>query len=154
VTGTGRLPQRQNNGAGWHGGSVTFRPIGYVRNNLSRTDRAGPCDGVPSDIVLLDSFAKGIEGLEPGQEIIVLFWFHCSNGYELLQHPQGDRSRPKRGVFALRSPNRPNPIGETRTEIIGLNDCVISLASLDAFDGTPVLDIKPVNRERRIRTPG
>ena len=77
--------------------------------------------------------------------LLVVFVFHRSEGHELLQHPRGDRSRPKRGVFALRSPNRPNPIGVTEVELIAIEGSILTVRGLDAIDGTPVLDLKPVS---------
>jgi L-fuculose-phosphate aldolase len=85
---------------------------------------------------------QGLTGLEAGQEIMVVFYFHRSQGYELLQHPRGDRSRPRRGVFALHSPSRPNPIGVTVAELIAVEKNVLRVRGLDALNGTPVLDLK------------
>ena len=75
---------------------------------------------------------------------MVVFHFHRSRGYELLQHPRGDPSRPRRGVFALRSPRRPNPIGLTVVDLLAIEGNVLRVRGLDAFAGTPVLDLKPV----------
>jgi tRNA-Thr(GGU) m(6)t(6)A37 methyltransferase TsaA len=86
-----------------------------------------------------------MEGLVTGQEILVIFWFHHSTHYDLRQHPQGDKTRAKRGVFSLRSPNRPNPIGITQVRIKGIDNNVLYVTNLDAFNGTPVLDLKPVS---------
>jgi len=150
VSDESRLEQQQDGPIGGNGESLTYHPIGFVRNSFANAVRVGPSDGVPSEIVLFDSYKEGIEGLKPGQEILVLFWFHCSSGYQLRQHPRGDRSRPLRGVFALRSPHRPNPIGVTQATITKLEDGVLSVTALDAFDGTPVLDIKPADAVRRL----
>ena len=73
---------------------------------------------------------------------MVLFYFHRSTGYELSQHPCGDRTRPKRGVFTLRSPHRPNPIGVTVVELLAINGNVLRVRGLDACNGTPILDLK------------
>ena len=81
--------------------------------------------------------------MEPGQQVMVLFYFHRSDGYDLLQHPRGDRSRPTRGVFTLRSPRRPNPIGVTIVDIVAVEGNVLRVRGLDALNGTPVLDLKP-----------
>jgi tRNA-Thr(GGU) m(6)t(6)A37 methyltransferase TsaA len=121
------------------------RSIGYVESGFE--------DHVPRDVsqeesslVLDSSLADGLHGLEPGDEIMVLFWFHRSQGFELLQHPRGDERRPKRGVFTLRSPHRPNPIGVTRVRIVGIEGGVVRVLGLDALNGTPILDLKPVDR--------
>ena len=84
-----------------------------------------------------------MQGLDVGQQIMVIYYFHRSEGYDLLQHPRGDQSRPKRGVFALRSPRRPNPIGVTVVELVGIDGNVLRVCGLDAIDGSPVLDLKP-----------
>ena len=73
---------------------------------------------------------------------MVVFSLHQSQGYDLLQHPRGDRTQPKRGVFALRSPNRLNPIGVTEVDLLDFDDNVLTVRGLEAIDGTPVLDIK------------
>lgn len=96
-----------------------------------------------SRIVLDPALVVGLQGLEIGQQIVVVFHCHLTDGYELTQHPQGDRSRPRRGVFALRSPRRPNPIGITVVELMGMEGNVLQVRGLDAINGTPVLDIKP-----------
>jgi tRNA-Thr(GGU) m(6)t(6)A37 methyltransferase TsaA len=74
---------------------------------------------------------------------MVVFYFHRSQGFDLLQHPQGDRSRPRRGVFALRSPRRPNPVGVTVVDLVAVAENVLRVRGLDAINGTPVLDLKP-----------
>ena len=123
---------------------VVLHPIGYVMLSFDKPDAVEQSNGVRSRIILDESLQEGLEGLETDQEILVVFWFHCSNGFELRQHPRGDRSHPRRGVFTLRSPNRPNPIGISRVKVTALEDNVLTVSGLDAFNGTPVLDIKPL----------
>jgi L-fuculose-phosphate aldolase len=123
--------------------SITLHPIGHVENGFEKAASTGAREGVPSRIVLFESFSDGLAGLEPGQHVLVVFWFHRSSGYELQQHPQGDRARPRRGVFTLRSPRRPNPIGISEVMVTEVVGNTISVSNLDAFNGTPVLDIKP-----------
>jgi tRNA-Thr(GGU) m(6)t(6)A37 methyltransferase TsaA len=74
---------------------------------------------------------------------MVLFYFDRVGDFELLQRPRGDLAQPKRGVFTLRSPRRPNPIGVTVVELLSIDENVLTVCGLDAFDGTPVLDLKP-----------
>jgi formylmethanofuran dehydrogenase subunit E len=74
---------------------------------------------------------------------MVVFYFHRSRGFDLLQHPRGDKSRPRRGVFSLRSPRRPNPIGVTVVDLVAIDGNVLHVQGLDAINGTPVLDLKP-----------
>jgi tRNA-Thr(GGU) m(6)t(6)A37 methyltransferase TsaA len=73
---------------------------------------------------------------------MVIFHFHLSRGYELRQHPRGDHTREPRGVFALHSPRRPNPIGVTTIELVEVTGNVLTVRGLDAINGTPVLDLK------------
>jgi tRNA-Thr(GGU) m(6)t(6)A37 methyltransferase TsaA len=121
-----------------------FRAIGYVENEFQEPTKPDTLRASRSRIVLAPDLLEGLTGLEPGTALLVIFVFHCAEGYDLLQHPRGDRSRPKRGVFALRSPNRPNPIGITEVELLDIKGNVLIVRGLDAIDGTPVLDLKPV----------
>jgi tRNA-Thr(GGU) m(6)t(6)A37 methyltransferase TsaA len=126
------------------GGIFKFRAIGYVENELGEGTRAEELRASPSRIVLAPDLVEGLTGLELGREVMVLFVFHRAEGFDLLQHPRGDRSRPKRGVFTLRSPRRPNPIGVTEVEVVSIEGNILTVRGLDAIHGTPVLDIKPV----------
>jgi len=98
---------------------------------------------VESRIILRPELTTGLQGLVAGQPIMVIFHLHLSRGYELLQHPRGDVSQPLRGVFALRSPHRPNPIGVSVVELLAVEGNVLRVRGLDAVNSTPVLDIKP-----------
>lgn len=86
----------------------------------------------------------GLMGIEPGDELFILTWLHLSERDVLLVHPRGDVSRPLTGVFATRSPDRPNPIGLHRVAVLEVAETQIRVAPLEAIDGTPVIDIKPV----------
>ena len=72
-----------------------------------------------------------------------MFHFHRSTEYELLQHPRGDQNEPMRGVFTIRSPNRPNSIGVTVVDLLEINGNILRVRGLDAINGTPIIDIKP-----------
>jgi len=96
----------------------------------------------PARILLDPSLTDGLLGLKPGSDVFVLYYFHRSTGYDLRVHPRGDPSRPLRGVFAVRSPRRPNPIGVTTVRILRVAGNVLEVVGLDALDGSPVLDIK------------
>lgn len=122
---------------------VTFRPIGHVENNFDAPASPERIHALESRIVLDPALADGLQGLTQGAKIMVLFHFHRSEGYELLQHPRGDTSQPRRGVFALRTPHRPNGIGVTVVDLIEVEGHVLHVEGLDALNGTPVLDIKP-----------
>jgi tRNA-Thr(GGU) m(6)t(6)A37 methyltransferase TsaA len=124
-------------------GSVTYTAIGHVENDFRERAPAHQIRSAESRIVLDPGLAAGLQGLEPGQQVTVVFYFHRSQGFDLLQHPRGDRTRPRRGVFALRSPRRPNPIGVTVVDLLSVEGNVLRVRGLDAIDGTPVLDLKP-----------
>lgn len=122
---------------------VTFQPIGYVENDFDRPTAPDQVRAVESRIVLDPALVEGLQGLETGRPIMVIFYFHLSEGYTLRQHPRGDKSRPLQGVFTLRSPRRPNPIGVTVVDLLAVEGNVLRVRGLDAIDGTPVLDLKP-----------
>ena len=124
-----------------------FQAIGYVQNRFDEPVRPDVLLGAQSRIVLEPDLGEGLLGLEAGQKILVIFHFHRFEGqeYELHQHPRGDRSRPKRGVFALCSPHRPNAIGATVVELLAVDANTLQVMGLDAINGTPVLDIKPAD---------
>jgi tRNA-Thr(GGU) m(6)t(6)A37 methyltransferase TsaA len=123
--------------------TVTFRPIGIVENGLPRGTPKEELRAADSVICIDPELTPGLQGLEKEKKILVIFFFHLSEGWDLHQHPRGDRSRPKRGVFALRSPRRPNGIGVTEVELLEVRENVLTVRGLDALDGTPVLDLKP-----------
>lgn len=125
-------------------GAIVYRAIGHVENAFDEPSAQYEIRSVESRIVLDPALREGLKGLEPGQQIMVIFCFHRSKGFDLLQHPQGDRSRPRRGVFALRSPRRPNSIGVTVADLVAVEGNVLRVRGLDAINGTPVLDLKPV----------
>lgn len=122
---------------------ITFKPIGYVENSFD--DPASPDEirAVESRITLDPDLTDGLAGVEAGQQIMVIFYFHRAEGYDLRQHPRGDVSRPKRGVFALCSPRRPNRIGVSVVDLIAIDGNTLRVRGLDAINGTPVLDLKP-----------
>ena len=121
--------------------TVTYRAIGHVENDYGPSTSGSTSS--ESRLVLEPGLTQGLEGLEVGQKIMVIFHLHRSQGFDLLQHPRGDRGRPRRGVFSLRSPRRPNPIGITVVDLVAVDGNVLRVKGLDAFNGTPVLDLKP-----------
>jgi tRNA-Thr(GGU) m(6)t(6)A37 methyltransferase TsaA len=128
--------------------NITFKAIGIVQNEFKEPTSAKRASGAEikeseSRIVLNPDLEEGLLGLESGDQLMIIFHFHLSKGFDLHQHPRGDPSRDKRGVFALRSPRRPNPIGVTVVELLGIKGNVLRVWGLDAIDGTPVLDLKP-----------
>jgi len=123
--------------------TITYHPIGYIENEFDQPASPQTIREVESRIILNPDLMEGLTGLEPGGQMMVVFYFHLSRGFDLLQHPQGDSSRPRRGVFALCSPMRPNPIGVTVVDLIAVEGNVLRVHNLDAINGTPVLDLKP-----------
>ena len=125
-------------------GLVTFTPIGYVENDFDAPVMPETIAVAESRIIVAPEFTEGLTGLEAGQRVMIVFYFHLVQSYALLQHPRGDSSRPKRGVFALHTPRRPNPIGVTVVDLLLVEGNVLRVRGLDALNGTPVLDIKLV----------
>ncbi len=122
--------------------TITFTPIGYVENDFDAPATPEAIAAAESRVVVAPEFAEGLTGLEAGQRVMVVFHFHLVQSYALLQHPRGDRSRPRRGVFALHTPYRPSPIGVTVVDLLSVEGNVLCVRGLDALNGSPVLDIK------------
>jgi tRNA-Thr(GGU) m(6)t(6)A37 methyltransferase TsaA len=95
-------------------------------------------------LVLDAKFAEGLNGLRPGDEVIVLTWFHRARRDLLMVHPRDNPANPPRGVFTTRSADRPNPIGLHRTEVLEIQGTRIRVRGLEAIHGTPIVDLKPV----------
>jgi tRNA-Thr(GGU) m(6)t(6)A37 methyltransferase TsaA len=131
-------------GSGRAEGPITFNPIGYVENDFNAPARPETMAAAESRVVLGPELVEGLRGLKAGQRVMVVFHFHLVRSYALLQHPRGDRSRPRRGVFALHTPYRPNPIGVTVVDLLWVEGNVLGVRGLDALNGTPILDIKLV----------
>jgi tRNA-Thr(GGU) m(6)t(6)A37 methyltransferase TsaA len=89
---------------------------------------------------------EAFEGLEAGDEVIVLTWLHLAHRDVLRVHPRDDVSRAEQGVFNTRSSDRPNPIGLHRVEIVSIDGARVRVRNLEAVDGTPIVDVKPVLR--------
>jgi tRNA-Thr(GGU) m(6)t(6)A37 methyltransferase TsaA len=124
------------------------RPIGVVRSSLmERKDCPHQAyDGAPEAWVEMDpAFAEGLSGIAPGNEVILLTWFHAASRDVLRVHPRGRTEDPSRGVFLTRSPDRPNPIGLHRVEVVAVEGPArFRVRSLEVLDGTPVIDIKSI----------
>jgi tRNA-Thr(GGU) m(6)t(6)A37 methyltransferase TsaA len=125
--------------------AIVFRPIGHVENEIGERAMPDVISAVESRIVLDPQYVDGLKGLAAQERVMVVFHFDRSEGYELQQHPRGDKSRPPRGVFALCSPNRPNGIGVTVVDLLEIEGHVLRVTGLDAINGTPVLDLKPAD---------
>jgi tRNA-Thr(GGU) m(6)t(6)A37 methyltransferase TsaA len=118
-------------------------PIGYVRSESAPNE---DCRQLESVIEVLPEFEEGLYTIEKERELVVLYVFHRSAGQRLKVHPRGDPKNPLRGVFATRSPDRPNHIGMTTVELVRREGRSLHIKGLDALDGSPVIDIKPVIR--------
>jgi tRNA-Thr(GGU) m(6)t(6)A37 methyltransferase TsaA len=135
--------------SGEGGEKYLLTPIGILHGDLKdRKDTPKNFDesehrGV---IEIFPPYEEAMDGIEEGQTIVVLFWLHQARRDILRVHPRGDTSRPMRGVFATRSPVRPNPIAVSELLVTGIDGLRIHVKGLDILDGTPVVDIKNVIR--------
>jgi tRNA-Thr(GGU) m(6)t(6)A37 methyltransferase TsaA len=125
---------------------IELEPIGTVRTETSAVPNSWTISDVKGELVIDKKYIQGIKDIHPGEKIVVIFNFHRSRPFspeDLAQHPQGDRSRPKKGVFSICSPYRPNPIGMSVLTVTAVKGNIIAVKGLDMIDGTPILDIKP-----------
>ena len=125
----------------------TIEPIGYIRSALRKLEDAPMQgdEGAPDAWIELTAKASpGLIGIRAGDELILLTWLHLSEREVLQVHPRGDLTRPLTGVFATRSPDRPNPIGLHRVLVLEVLEHRLHVSPLEAIDGTPLVDIKPV----------
>jgi tRNA-Thr(GGU) m(6)t(6)A37 methyltransferase TsaA len=125
----------------------TVRPIGRVESLLTLTDdapRQGD-EGAPDAYLILDPDVQaGLDGITAGDEIVLLTWLHEADRSILRVHPRGDLSRPEAGVFSTRASSRPNPIGLHRVRVLDIDGHCLHVSGLEAIDGTPIVDVKPV----------
>ncbi len=122
--------------------------IGYIRSPWKKGDAPGNiksarASGEAARIELEPDYTRGLKGLEVGRDVIVAYWMHDARRDLIVQHPR--HSDVPRGVFSIRSPNRPNPIALSTVRITSLDHAtgVVGIDAIDAFDMTPVVDIKP-----------
>lgn len=131
-----------------------LRPIGWVESPL--VDRASAPkqgdEGSPDAWVVIDAaYREAMRDLRVGDEVVVLTWLDRARRDVLVVHPRGNPANPLQGVFNTRSPDRPNPIGLHRVQILAIHETRIKVQNLEALDRTPVVDLKPVldrSRER------
>jgi tRNA-Thr(GGU) m(6)t(6)A37 methyltransferase TsaA len=124
-----------------------LRVVGRVSSSL--TDPAAAPkqgdEGAPEATVEISAeFEPALQGIAAGDELLVLTWLDRADRDVLSVHPRGDATRPETGVFATRSPHRPNPIGLHRVQVVAIEGPRLRVTNLEALDGTPVLDLKPV----------
>lgn len=124
-----------------------LRPIGVIRSSLKKRSEAPKqgSEGAPDAWLEVSSFAReGLDGMAEGDEIVVVTWLHQARRDVLKVYPRSDRSRRLTGVFATRSPDRPNPLGLHRVKVRRIVKDRLRIGPIEAIDGTPVIDIKPV----------
>jgi len=123
---------------------IELKPIGFVKTKAvgkEVRDRSNV-----SEIILREDLAEALEGIEDFSHLFVIFWMHEISKEQrrtMKVHPRGRGDMPLLGVFATRTPHRPNPIGLTLVELLEVEGNVVTVRGLDAIDGTPILDIKP-----------
>jgi len=121
-------------------------PIGYIRSSVKTRERAprqGTEEGIEVVVDILPEFADAVEGMEELEMLQVICWFHEARRDLLKMRPKRDPNRPLTGVFATRSPVRPNPLTVYAAKLLGVDGLRFRVQGVDAIDGTPVLDIRP-----------
>ena len=127
--------------------NITLKPIGFVKSAVKERPPLANFNWgeVVSEIVINSNLTDALDGIEGFSHIIVLYWMHrlTSGEVPLKVHPRGKKELPLTGLFATRTPNRPNRIGETTVRLLQRQGNILMVEGLDALDDTPVLDIKP-----------
>lgn len=125
--------------------SIVMEPIGVVRTAAEKVPRHWTVSELEGELVIDEKYRQGLKDIQSGQEIIVLFYFDRSPGFtpELLVQIPPHRQE-QIGVFSICSPRRPNPIGLSVLEVLKVEGAVLHVKGVDMYDGTPILDIKPV----------
>jgi len=124
-----------------------LRPIGVVRSTLARREDAPRqgSEGAPDAWILLEpSFANALQGISAGDRLVLVTWLHQADRSIQQVQPRDEEWRPLAGVFATRSSDRPNPVGLHEVTVLGIDGLELAVGPLEAIDGTPVVDIKPV----------
>ena len=129
------------------GGPYELKPIGWVESPLvdaALAPKQGDEGSPDAWLVFEQEVSAGIRDLQPGSDMFVLTWLDRARRDVLSVHPRDDLSKPERGVFSTRSADRPNPIGLHRVEVVSVEGTRVLVRNLEALDGTPVVDVKPV----------
>jgi tRNA-Thr(GGU) m(6)t(6)A37 methyltransferase TsaA len=127
--------------------AISLAPIGFIQSSLKSRHEAPKqgSEGAPDAwLEIVPDVGKGLEGISAGQEIVLITWLHQARRDVLKVHPRSDKNLPLAGVFATRSPDRPNPLGLHRVTVLEIVGTRLRVKPLEAIDGTPVVDIKPV----------
>jgi tRNA-Thr(GGU) m(6)t(6)A37 methyltransferase TsaA len=131
--------------------TFVLRPIGTVASELTdpaAAPKQGFEGGPDAWLVLDEAVVRGLDGLAPGDRVVVVTWLHQADRDVLRVHPRDDVRNARRGVFSTRSADRPNPIGLHEVEVVAIDGARVHVRDLEAVDGTPVLDVKPVLARR------
>jgi tRNA-Thr(GGU) m(6)t(6)A37 methyltransferase TsaA len=127
--------------------SLTVKPIGVVHSEVKEKQNPGfEWQKVVAEIVVNPELAEGLDGIEEFSHVMVICWMDRATDpakMALKVHPRGRHDLPPVGLFASRSPYRPNPLGKTTVRLLEHNGNTLKVKGLDAIDGTPVIDIKP-----------
>jgi tRNA-Thr(GGU) m(6)t(6)A37 methyltransferase TsaA len=123
---------------------IELRTIGFVRTDAEELPRHWSVSDAEGTLAIDEEYSEGLRDIEPGQRIVVIFHFHRSPEFSrgFLRQTSGHHGR-EMGVFSTCSPIRPNPVGMSVLEVLGIRDTNIDVKRLDMMDGTPILDIKP-----------
>jgi len=132
--------------------SVVLKPIGFVRTKAETVPRHWSVSEVEGALVIEEGYLQGLADIEPGQRIVVIFNFHRSPEFfpRFLKQTPPHSDKPT-GVFSICSPIRPNPLGMSILEVLGVEGVTVHVKGLDMLDGTPILDLKPHVEDRRDR---
>ena len=125
----------------------TIEPIGVIHSTLTRREDAPRqgYEGAPAAWLDVNpALADALDGIAVGDALIVITWFHLADRDTLKVHPRSEITNPLTGVFATRSPDRPNPLGLHRVTVLEIAGNALKIAPIEAVDGTPVVDVKPV----------
>jgi tRNA (adenine37-N6)-methyltransferase len=128
---------------------VTMEPIGVVHTDADQVPRHWTVSDVKGTLVIDEKYQKGLKDIKAGEQIVVIFHFHKSPDFTpdlLVQQPP--HRNEKRGVFSICSPNRPNPVGMSVSDVLRVDHNVIYVQGLDMLDGTPILDLKPFVKDK------
>jgi tRNA-Thr(GGU) m(6)t(6)A37 methyltransferase TsaA len=138
---------------------ITLNLIGRIQTEFSEEEIRRQPETVVSSLIINRTFTVALDGIESYSHLIVIYYMHKRNITkikELKIHPRGRKDIEKVGLFATRTPNRPNPIGVTVVELLDRRDNVVNVRGLDAINGTPILDLKPytyADIQENIRVP-